>query len=248
MVADLMPASSPCGLFEILDLVAVLLGPARVHAQQHAGPVLALGAAGAGMDFEIAVVGVGLAREQRFELAPRHLGLQRLERGFGLGDDLLVLFGLAELDHGELVVELALDAADGVELVLERGALLHHALRALRSFQRLGSSACLFSSARRLRALSKSKMPPQQPDRLLDVFDDALGFGAHGSAVLGGEAARGFMAGCGRRNRPQKRPVNYNPPVPERRMVRSASGRPSLPAGGIDNRRPNNCRAARCRA
>src|SRR5712692_2733548 len=59
MVADLMPASSPA-VSEIVDLVAVLLGPARVHAQQHVRPVLALGAAGAGMDLEIAVVAVGL--------------------------------------------------------------------------------------------------------------------------------------------------------------------------------------------
>ena len=72
-----MPAPSPCGLLEQLDLVAVLLGPARVHAQQHAGPVLAFGAAGAGMDFEIGVVGVGLAGQQRLELAPRGLGLER---------------------------------------------------------------------------------------------------------------------------------------------------------------------------
>ena len=119
------------GLLEILDLVAVLLGPARIHAQQHVGPVLALGAARAGMDLEIGVVRIGLARKQRLELAPRHLGLELLERLFGVGDGLLVLLGLAELDHGELVVELLLDAADGAELVLERGALLHHALRAL---------------------------------------------------------------------------------------------------------------------
>ena len=49
------------------------------------------------------------------------------------------------------------------------------------SFQRLGSSACLLSSASRARAVSKSKMPPQQPDRLLDLVDDLLGFRAHGS-------------------------------------------------------------------
>jgi hypothetical protein len=66
-VADLMPASSPRGLFEIFDLEALALGPARIHAQQHRGPVLAFGAAGAGMDFEIGVV-VGFAREQRFQL------------------------------------------------------------------------------------------------------------------------------------------------------------------------------------
>ena len=95
------------------------------------GPVLALGAAGAGVDLEIAVVGVGLAREQRLEFAPRHLGLESLQRRLGFGDGLVVLLGLAEFDHGELIVELLLDAADGGELVLERGALAHHALRAL---------------------------------------------------------------------------------------------------------------------
>jgi hypothetical protein len=47
------------------------------------------------------------------------------------------------------------------------------------SFHRFGSSAWLFSSASRARALSKSKMPPQQPDRLLDLVDDRLDFRAH---------------------------------------------------------------------
>jgi hypothetical protein len=35
------------------------------------------------------------------------------------------------------------------------------------------------SSASRVRALSTSKMPPQQHDRLLDLIDDALDFRAH---------------------------------------------------------------------
>ena len=38
MVADLRPASSPGALLQPLHLVAVLLGPARVHAQQHLAP------------------------------------------------------------------------------------------------------------------------------------------------------------------------------------------------------------------
>ena len=80
---------------------------------QHAGPVLALGAAGAGMDLEIAVVGVGLAGEQRFQFAPRHFRLQALERVFRLGDRLVVFLGFAQLDQHELVVEFLLDAADG---------------------------------------------------------------------------------------------------------------------------------------
>ena len=117
-------------LLHHFHLVAVLLGPAHIHAQQHVGPVLALGAACAGMHFEIRVVGIGLAREQRLELAPRGIGLEPLERLFRLGDGCLILLGFAEFDHGELVVELLLDAPDRFELVFERGALLHHLLGA----------------------------------------------------------------------------------------------------------------------
>jgi len=47
------------------------------------------------------------------------------------------------------------------------------------SSHRLGSSASVFSSARRAFALSMSKVPPQQSDRPIDVFDDALSFRAH---------------------------------------------------------------------
>jgi hypothetical protein len=41
------------------------------------------------------------------------------------------------------------------------------------------------SSASRARALSKSKMPPQQPNGLLDVIDNGLDFGAHGYTRVG---------------------------------------------------------------
>jgi hypothetical protein len=37
----------------------------------------------------------------------------------------LIALGLAELDHGHLIVELLLDARNGGELILERRALLH---------------------------------------------------------------------------------------------------------------------------
>jgi hypothetical protein len=47
------------------------------------------------------------------------------------------------------------------------------------SFQSVGSSASLFSSARRAVEASTSKMPPQQPDRLLDLFYKAFDFSAH---------------------------------------------------------------------
>jgi len=37
----------------------------------------------------------------------------------------------------------------------------------------------LFSSASLAVDVSTSKMPPQQPDRLLDLFNKAFNFGAH---------------------------------------------------------------------
>ena len=133
-----MPASSPWVSSMIVDLVAVLLGPARVHAQQHRRPVLAFGAAGAGMDFEIGIVVVGLARQQRLELAARDFGLEPAQRVFGFGDDLLVFLGFAELDQHHLIVELLRDARQRGELLVERGALLHQPAGALRIVPEIG--------------------------------------------------------------------------------------------------------------
>src|SRR5262249_37940991 len=99
--------------------------------RQHIGPILALGAARAGMDFEVAVVSVGLARKESIHLAARDLGLQLAQSFLGLGDDLAVVLGLGKLDQRKAVVEFLLDAADRAELILERGALLHQALGAL---------------------------------------------------------------------------------------------------------------------
>jgi hypothetical protein len=47
------------------------------------------------------------------------------------------------------------------------------------SFQKLGFSTLAFSSASRRVAASTSKMPPQQPQGLLDRLSERFGFGAH---------------------------------------------------------------------
>jgi hypothetical protein len=72
------PGLLALGAFHQRDLVAVLFGPARIHAQQHLRPVLRLGAAGAGVHFQEGVVGVGLAGQQALDLASLGLGGQRL--------------------------------------------------------------------------------------------------------------------------------------------------------------------------
>jgi hypothetical protein len=131
------------------------------------------------MHFDIAVVGVGLARKQRFKLAPLALGVERPERRDSLGFDRVVALGLAKVDQRRRVVEVALNfrqrASRSSSIVRSRISFSANS----GSVQRLGSSDLAFSSARRRVAASTSKMPPQQSHGLLDRFDQLFGFCAH---------------------------------------------------------------------
>src|SRR5579863_7149180 len=83
------------------------------------------------------------------------------------------------------------------------------------SFQRLGSSACRFSSASRTRALSTSKMPPQQSGGLLDFVDNGRNFRSHDGAPAGRfNRLRGLV----------QRVDQYSPPVLERTAPAAESG------------------------
>ena len=97
------------GLLDHLDLELLALGPAGVHAKQHARPVLTLGAAGARMNFDKGVVAVGFAREQRLDLAGLGFLQKRLERLDAFLFGRLVAGFLAEFDERQRVVELALE-------------------------------------------------------------------------------------------------------------------------------------------
>src|SRR5207302_10839756 len=88
-----------------------------------------LGAAGAGMDFEIAVIAVGLAREKAFKLAPACVIAQFLERGFSLRDNLAVAFALAELDQLQRLIDLALDPPIAPDRPLQLGPFAQGFLR-----------------------------------------------------------------------------------------------------------------------
>ena len=100
--------------------------------EQHLRPVLAFGAAGAGVDLEVGVVGVGLAREQRLDLPARHLRGEPRDLRLGIGDDPLVALRLAELDQAEIVGKLALGRPHRRDRGVEVLALAHDALRVLR--------------------------------------------------------------------------------------------------------------------
>ena len=101
-------------------------------------PVLAFGAAGAGVHLEVGVVAVGLARQQRLDLLAARIRRQLAQRGLAFLDGGLVLLGFAELDQRDGIVEVALELLIGVDRSLQRLALAHDLLRGLRVVPELG--------------------------------------------------------------------------------------------------------------
>ena len=106
-------------------------GPAGVHAQQHLGPVLGFGAAGAGVDLEEAVVGVGLARKQALELEPAEPVPELAQRGLRLGHGLGVALLLGQLGQRQSIREFLLQLALPLDRGREARALAHDRLGAL---------------------------------------------------------------------------------------------------------------------
>ena len=52
----------------------------------------------------------------------------------------MILLGLAEFDHADVVLEIAVDALKRIQTVFERGSLLHQALGLLR----IAPKTCVF--------------------------------------------------------------------------------------------------------
>jgi hypothetical protein len=84
------------------------------------------------VNLEIAVIGVGLARQQAFEFASGRFGAQPLERRFGLGDNRVLALALAQLDQLARLVDLALDAPVAADRLVETSAFAQQFLGCLR--------------------------------------------------------------------------------------------------------------------
>ena len=97
-VALLMPGLVARLEVDELALEAAALGPAQVHAQQHLGPVLRLGAAGAGVNRDDRVLAVVLAAEHLLGLAGVDLRRQLVERAPEVVGDRLPRFGPFDQD------------------------------------------------------------------------------------------------------------------------------------------------------
>ncbi len=109
-------------------LVMVQLAPAQVHALQHVGPILGIGAACPGVDRQQGVSMVVLAGEHQFELAP-------VDFGFGLGGFAFQLAAQAFIfQAGQLqrIGDALLQALPVFHFLAQPGQLFHHHPRPFR--------------------------------------------------------------------------------------------------------------------
>ncbi len=104
---------------DFFDLPAHLLAVVEVHAEEHLGPVVGLGAADAGGDGDEGVAVVVLAGEEGLQLDLGHAGPDLEELLVGLGQEVLVAGLLGHLVGEAGILEARDHVAQGVHLGLE---------------------------------------------------------------------------------------------------------------------------------
>ena len=197
----LEPGLLALGRLAHLDLEAAALGPAQVHAKEHLGPVLRVGAAGAGAHRHHRVARVVLAVEEARLLELGEAPLDRGELRVELGCDLGIVRG--HLEQVAEVSDVGLERAEAVRRFCARACSADVFAAVSWSSQKPG--ACIRSSSSAIspssEAGSKVVREKGQPlacraDALVDrAFLCRLG---HGPSIGG---APGYAAGS-RRSRP----------------------------------------------
>lgn len=81
------------------------------------------------MDFDISIVGIGLAREHSLHLPARSFRFQALESLFGFADDVVIALFLAKRDQVDIVVKLLFERTYAADSIIEMLALAHEFLR-----------------------------------------------------------------------------------------------------------------------
>ena len=165
-----------------LDLQPAPLRPALVHALEHRRPILALGAARAGVDLDIAVVGIRLARQQRGHLVALGALGERRQAVHALIGHRGVALVLGHADQLDGIVQLALDGVGGADRLVQPATLAHHLLRLpgiVPQRRILDAGVELVQPAQRAIPVQKAA---EQGERGVDLIGMGLRFGAHGGS------------------------------------------------------------------
>ena len=185
-VPDLMPASSPCGLVDDVDLELVTLAPSGYTSASACAPSPGFPC----RPRPNALRDRCRCRRPRPRTARRSGGGWRRPAGIsarrGLPPSVSASPSLSPSSTS--VIASSRSRSNFVSEPRRSSSSLRSRMifcAASASDHRPGSSTRAFSSARRRVAVSTSKMPPQQSERLLDFGDKGFGFGAHeASSVL----------------------------------------------------------------
>jgi len=118
--------------FHQLGLPAARLAPAQVHAQQHLGPILGLGAAGTGLDVDEGIGSVHLAGEHALEFQLLDVLLVALHVGHHRQGGVLVLLALGQFQQFGRTAQAIQHHGDAADGLVEHGALAAQGLGALR--------------------------------------------------------------------------------------------------------------------
>ncbi len=170
-------------VFDRLDLEAALFRPPRVHAEQHFSPVLAFGATRPGMDFDIGVVAISLARQQGLDLVLVGAVGQLGERFEAFLDSRFVVLHLTQFDELDRIGLLRRDILDRADRGLKPAAFLHYRLGFLGIIPQLGildPSIQLVEPAQR--AVPVQELADEGQGGV-DPVDMGLPFGTHGSST-----------------------------------------------------------------
>ncbi len=84
------------------------------------------------MDLEVAVIAVGFARQQAFELSSCCLCMQLLERRLGLGNNCRLAFGLTQLDQLQRFLDFTLDPPAAGDRLIQPSTLTQQFLSTYR--------------------------------------------------------------------------------------------------------------------
>jgi hypothetical protein len=110
----------------------VRLRPAQIHAPDHLGPVLCLGAAGAGLDVEIRIAGIHLTREHATEFEIRDARFEGTDVTVDFGDRGGIVFFDGEIEKFAGIHETTGDFVEADDNLLEPSTFLTERLRTLR--------------------------------------------------------------------------------------------------------------------
>ena len=102
-------------IVENLFAITAPVAPAQIHAQENLGPILRLGAAGAGMERDDGVAPVVGAAEQLRQLGLRHLLGDRRDFGRGFAERFFALFVFGDVEKKARLFKIGVMLFPGVD-------------------------------------------------------------------------------------------------------------------------------------